>query len=310
MKKKLISAKKALEDGKLIIFPTETVYGLGANAEDKKAIKRIYALKNRPLNNPLICHFSSLSKIKNDFNFNSLDLKLAKKFWPGPLTLILKKKNNSKISPILSNNSNFVGCRIPKNLITLRLLKTLSFPVAAPSANIANRISTTRVEDLSKKLTNNALVIQDKKSELGLESTVIKTINNEIEILRLGSITEEEILKKFPKNKIINNSLNNNLSPGNLKKHYSPKKKIRINVKNIKINEGLLNFGKNNLKSKNCEYNLSESSDLYEAANNFFHYLNVLDESNCESIAVAPIPEKGLGKTINDRLRRAVGNNE
>ena len=163
---------------------------------------------------------------------------------------------------------------------------------------------------MSKKLTNNALVIQDKKSELGLESTVIKTINNEIEILRLGSITEEEILKKFPKNKIINNILNNNLSPGNLKKHYSPKKKIRINVKNIKINEGLLNFGKNNLKSKKCEYNLSKSSDLYEAANNFFHYLNVLDESNWESIAVAPIPEKGLGKTINDRLRRAVGNNE
>ena len=306
MEKKNISAKKALEDGKLIIFPTETVYGLGANATNINAIKKIYALKKRPLTNPLICHFSSLSKIKKDFQLNALDLKLAKKFWPGPITLILKKKKNSKICTILSNKSNFVGCRIPKNLISLKLLRSISFPIAAPSANISNKISATRVEDLSKELTNKVIVIKDEKSEFGLESTVIKTFNNKINILRLGSITEEEIIKYFPNNMITTDNLDRSLSPGNLKKHYSPNKPIRINIKNIKKNEGLLNFGKNNLQSKKCEYNLSKNANLNEAANNFFHYLNLLDESNCKSIGVAPIPNKGIGKTINDRLKRAV----
>jgi len=307
MEKILISAKKALKSGKLIIFPTETVYGLGADATNKEAIKSLYSLKKRPINNPLICHFSNLLKIKENFEFNSLDLKLAKKFWPGPLTLILKKKQSSKIQSILSNNTNFVGCRIPKNIVTLKLLRSLSFPLAGPSANIANKISATRISDLSKKLVENALVINSNQSKFGLESTVIKTCGEKINILRLGSITEDEILYYFPKNKIIKKNLNKSLSPGNLKKHYSPNKPIRINVKKIKSNEGLLNFGKNNLKSKIFALNLSEKSDLKEAGKNLFHYLNLLDESKCKSIAVVEIPKKGLGKTINDRLKRAAG---
>jgi len=226
------------------------------------------------------------------------------------MTLILKKKENSNICTNLSNNSNLVGCRIPKNLITLKLLKSLPFPIAAPSANISNKVSVTRIEDLSKKLLDKAFLINDKKSEFGLESTVIKTDNKKINILRLGSITEEDILKYFPNNKILNKKLKENLSPGNLKKHYSTNKPIRINIKKIKKNESLLNFGINNLKSNICEYNLSKKSDLVEAAKNFFHYLNLLDVSNCKSIAVAPIPHKGLGKTINDRLKRAAIKND
>jgi L-threonylcarbamoyladenylate synthase len=310
MKKIINSAKKTLEDGNLVIFPTETVYGLGGDATNDSAIKKIYYIKKRPTNNPLICHFANISKINENFELNSLEKKLANKFWPGPMTLILKKKKNCKISKILSNNLDFVGCRIPDNLIAMELLKILNFPLAAPSANLATKTSVTRVEDLDSELIKNALIIKGEKTKFGLESTVIKVKNKKINILRLGSITEEEIINYFPKNKIINSNTDINLSPGNQKKHYSPNLPIRINVNSVKKGEGLLNFGKNNLKSKICEYNLSLNSNLEEAANNFFHFLNLLDKSNCKKIAVAPIPLNQLGKTINDRLKRAVENDK
>ena len=296
--------RKHLIMGNLVIFPTETVYGLGCDATNTVAIKKIYKIKKRPLSNPLICHFSSISKIKENFELSELDNTIANKFWPGPLTLILRKKNKSKIKKILSNKLNFVGCRIPDNRIALKLLKSIPFPLAAPSANLATKISTTRYEDLNKDIKNNALIIKGKKTKFGLESTVIKTYKNKIEILRLGSITQEEIYKYFPKNKI--KIIKNNLtSPGSQKKHYSPNLPIRINVKKVKKNEVLLNFGKNNLTSNICEYNLSLNSNLKEAANNFFHFLNLLDKVNSYGIAVAPIPNTGLGRTINDRLTRA-----
>ena len=306
MKKIMISAVKALKQGKLVIFPTETVYGLGCDATNKNAIKKVYKLKKRPLNNPLICHFDNFSKIENNFELNALDRKLAKKFWPGPLTLILKKKPKSLISKILSNNQNFVACRIPNNLIALKLLKSVSFPIAAPSANLATKISATRVEDISKKLLNNALLIKGDKSKLGLESTVIKTKMNEICILRLGSITKEEILKRIPKIIFYKENNKKKLSPGTLKKHYSPNLPIRINIKIVKKGEGLLNFGKNKLTSNICEHNLSIKSNLKEAGKNFYHFLNLIDNSKCKKIAVAPIPKNGIGKTINDRLQRAI----
>ena len=167
-------------------------------------------------------------------------------------------------------------------------------------------MSPTRTEDLSEEIKKNTLLIKSKKSKYGLESTVIKVEKNKIYILRMGSITVEELKKDFPKYNIISNSLENNLSPGNQKRHYSPNLPIRINIKSVKKEEGLLNFGKNKLKSSICEFNLSIKSDLNEAANNFYHFLNLLDKSNCKKIAVAPIPNNGIGKTINDRLKRAI----
>ena len=308
MKKIINSAIKYLENGKLIIFPTETVYGLGGDATNNEAIKSIYKLKKRPMSNPLICHFPNILKIEENFFLNSLDRNLAKVFWPGPLTLILKKKSKSKISKLVSNKKNLVGCRIPNNLVAIELLNKLSFPLAAPSANMANKLSTTRYQDIPNEIIENSLLIKGKKTTLGLESTVIKTHNNTINILRVGSITKEEIEYHFPNNKIEENIEINSLSPGNQKKHYSPNLPIRINIKIVKINEVLLNFGENKLKSNIYEFNLSKSSDLKEAANNFFHYLNILDKINCKGIAVAPIPDIGLGKAINDRLRRAIEN--
>ena len=305
MKKEIEIAKKTLENGNLVIFPTETVYGLGGDATNIDAIKQIYKLKKRPSNNPLICHFKNKNEIIKNFEISILDNLLINVFWPGPLTLILKRKKESLINPFLSNNSNLVGCRIPNHPIANKLLDSLNFPLAAPSANIATKISSTHSNHLSNELKNNTYILKGGSSTLGLESTVIQTIQDEIKILRLGSITTEDIKNKFSDNKITIENFNSKLSPGNQLKHYSPNLPIRLNVSEVKKNESLLNFGNNNLKSIICEYNLSPNGDLNEASKNFFNYLHIIDKSKCSGIAVAPIPNYGLGKTINDRLIRA-----
>ena len=300
--KTIDEAKKRLFSGELVIFPTETVYGIGGNAYNKTAIQLIYETKKRPLNNPLICHFANIEEIKKNFKLKVKDNELANTFWPGPLTLILEKKKDSKISSLVSNNHNLVGCRIPNNKIALSLLSSIDFPLAAPSANIATKTSITSLNDLDNNLKNN-FHIDGGSSVLGLESTVIKTSDSGCNILRLGSLTIENIKEKFPNYEIkIENSI---LSPGNQLKHYSPNKPVRINVDFVKKNEVLLNYGKNNLNSNIKNLNLSIEENLNEASYNFYNYLNILDLTECIGIAVAPIPDYGLGKTINDRLKRA-----
>ena len=189
----------------------------------------------------------------------------------------------------------------------MKLLSILDFPIAAPSANIATRTSVTSIKDLDISL-KKVYHIDGGSSVLGLESTVISTNTNECKILRLGSLTVEEIINKFSSYKI--QFENSNVSPGNQLKHYSTIKPIRINVNYVKKNEVLLNYGKNKLNSNIKNLNLSINQNLLEASYNFYNYLNNLDQINCHGIAVAPIPEVGLGKTINDRLRRASYKNE
>ena len=300
--KTLAEAKKRLFRGELVIFPTETVYGIGGNAENENAIKLIYKVKRRPFYNPLICHFANIREIEKNFILKDKDYELANTFWPGPLTLILEKNTESKITPLLSNNQNFVGCRIPNNEIALNLLSQLDFPIAAPSANIAAKTSITSIKDLDNNLKKN-FYIDGGASVLGLESTVIQTTKEGCQILRLGSLTIEEIKYKFSHYNI--DIINSKISPGNQLKHYSPNKPVRINVKNVNENEALLNFGQNKLISNVKHLNLSIDEDLIEASHNFYNYLNTLDQSNCSGIAVVPIPKHGLGKTINDRLKRA-----
>ena len=214
----------------------------------------------------------------------------------------MQKKKTSQISPLVSNNLNLVGCRIPNNEISLSLLSKLDFPIAAPSANIATKTSATSINDLDNNL-KKIFHIDGGSSVLGLESTVIKTTNSGCKILRLGSLTIEEIKKEFPNHLI--EVENSKVSPGNQLKHYSPNKAIRINVDFVKKNEVLLNYGKNKLISNIKNLNLSNEENLLEASRNFYNYLNILDTTKSNGIAVVPIPDQGLGKTINDRLRRA-----
>ena len=300
----LKKAKRNIENNNVIGLPTETVYGLAGNAYSDKSVKKIFKLKKRPSINPLIIHFNKLNDSRNDVFFNNHFLKLYKSLCPGPVTFILKKKPKSKITSLVSNKSLWVGCRIPSNKIALKLLNSIDFPIAAPSANINTKTSVTNIDDLDPSLKKNIFTLDNGSSKLGLESTVIKTSKKDIKILRLGSLTEETIKNKIRKYKIkiVNKT---RLSPGNQRKHYSPKKTLRINVKNIKLGEGLLNFGKNNLKSKIINLNLSKKGNLKEASKKFYHFLNLIDNSKCEKISVAPIPNKGLGKVINDRLKKA-----
>ena len=301
-------AKKILHNGGLVIFPTETVYGIGANATNPIAIKRIYEIKNRSYNNPLICHFQSLEKIKNEFEMSEVANKLADCFWPGPLTLILKKKKSSIISPNLSNYKEFVGCRIPHNPIANELLESVPFPIAAPSANISTKLSTTNIKHLDNKLKNKVFFINGGNSRFGLESTVLNVSSKHPKILRYGSITLEQLKKIIPDIYFLKNHNSKFLSPGQQKKHYSPNIPLRINVNKVLEGEVLLNFGKNNLKSKIFELNLSVSGNLDEAGKNLYDYLHQLDKQEYKGIAVAPIPNNDLGKTINDRLIRAIVN--
>ena len=214
MKININKAQKILKNGDLVIFPTETVYGLGGNASNKNAIKKIYKIKNRPHKNPLICHFKDIEDIEKNFFLNDISYKLAKKFWPGPLTLILEKKNSSNISAKLSNQKKFVGCRIPNHPIAQELLEGIPFPIAAPSANISTKLSSTKINHLSKKLKDNTFVLDGGKSFYGLESTVINASNNNPKILRLGSITIEKIKKIVPNIILENHNNFSNLSPG------------------------------------------------------------------------------------------------
>ncbi|PPR46954.1 MAG: Threonylcarbamoyl-AMP synthase [Alphaproteobacteria bacterium MarineAlpha5_Bin9] len=297
-------AVKKLFNGDLLIFPTETVYGIGADATNNKAVNKIFKIKRRPTKNPIICHFWSMKQLNNYVILNKKAIKLGKKFWPGPLTIILEKKKNSLISKNVSNYK-YIGCRIPNNKITINILKKFNKPVAAPSANISSKLSITNINQIDKIMKKNTFIINDGLSTLGLESTVISLKNNKPKLLRLGSLEIKKIKKLLPDLVIKSKKSKLILSPGQNFKHYSPNTPIRINIKTVKKNEVLLNFGKNKLKSSIKELNLSPNSNLKEAAKNFFKFLHILDNKNYKCIAVAPIPNNGLGLTINDRLKRA-----
>lgn len=305
MKQKILRATKILKKGGLIGFPTETVYGLGADALNNKAVLKIFSLKKRPKFNPLICHFNNIKQIKKNAILSKKALKIAKEFWPGPLTLILKKRHNTKISNLVSAGLNTIACRIPSNLIALKILNEFNGIIAAPSANLSSKLSSTTAKHVKKNFGKKIYLIDGGNTKYGIESTIIDLSNKIPSILRPGIIHKKDIIKILPNIIYKKKNKENIKSPGQLKKHYSPNIPIRINIKKVKNNEVLLNFGKNNLKSKIKELNLSKKSNLEEAAKNLFNYLHILDNKKYDAIAIAPIKNKGIGIAINDKLKRA-----
>ena len=297
-------AKKLLNKCECVAIPTETVYGLAGNAYSDNACKKIFKLKKRPKNNPLIVHYYNVQKLKKDCNFNNNFHKLYKRFCPGPITFILNLKKNSKISKIVTNKKGALAVRFPKHPVARSLLKKLSFPLAAPSANLSSKVSAVSSdnvrEDFGKKI---KYVLEGGKSSIGLESTIID-IRNRPKILRLGGL-EISVIKKVLKKKILIKTNPKKISsPGQLKIHYSPGIPIRLNVKRIKNNEAFLLFSKKKERKSNY-YFLSQKGDLKEAAKNLYITLRKIKKNKYKSIAVGKIPNKGLGKTINDRLIRA-----
>lgn len=312
--KDLHTAKHFLETNYVIGIPTETVYGLAANAYNEEVVAKIFEAKNRPNFDPLIVHTHHIDEL-NLFthSIHPKLLQLAKAFWPGPLTLLLPKNNT--IPDIVTSGLDRVGVRIPNHKLTLELLKSLNFPLAAPSANPFGYISPTSANHVEKQLGDKIPFILDGGNcSIGLESTIVGEENNEIKIYRLGGLSIDEIEKEIGPVTIELNQSSNPKAPGQLKSHYAPKVPLIVGdidelVKqhtNKKI--GILAFGKYDSINVNTTIkNLSDSENLNEAAINLFKYLRELDEMPLDIILTSYLPNKNLGLAINDRLKRAGG---
>ena len=307
MKTNLANIKKTiklLNKSECVAIPTETVYGLAGNAYSNKACKKIFKLKKRPKNNPLIIHYFNKQDLIKDCNFNDDFSKLYKKFCPGPITFILDLKKNSKISKIANNNKKTIGVRFPKHPVTRGLLKELKFPLAAPSANLSSKVSSVTSSDVKEDFGNKIkYILEGGKSSIGLESTIIDLRNNP-KVLRLGGLKISSIQKVLDKKIILNNNPSKIFAPGQLKLHYSPGLPLRLNATKIKLNEAYILIKKTK-KTKSNYYYLSKKGNLNEAAKNLYSTLRKIKKDRFKSIAVAKIPNRGLGKTINDRLVRA-----
>lgn len=305
--KDIFKAVQLLGEGKLVAIPTETVYGLAANALDTTAVAGIFRAKNRPTFDPLIIHTYSLEKAKEYIVKIPPELeKLAETYWPGPLTLLLPKK--SMIPDLVTSGLFNVAVRIPNHPLTLELLKALNFPLAAPSANPFGYISPTKPDHVNKQLGNEVDYILDGGNcKVGIESTIVGMENGKICVYRLGGLSIEEIEKVAGKVELKINSSGDPAAPGQLKSHYAPVKKLVIgNVDELLKqydNPCVLSFGEKTYDV--YTFNLSEKADLTEAAANLFEGLRALDECKAEVILTDYLPSIGLGIAINDRLTRA-----
>jgi L-threonylcarbamoyladenylate synthase len=297
-------AKKYLDKNCCIGVPTETVYGLAANAYSNLAVKSIYKLKKRPKSNPLIVHYSNINNLKKDCFINNNFLKLYKKFSPGPITYILNLKNNSKISKNVTNKKNNLAIRFPRHPIFRKLLNKLDYPLAAPSANISKRLSAVKAIDIKEDFGNKIKYVLDGgKCKIGLESTIID-LRKKPKILRLGALEVSRIKKILGKKIIISINPKKKIAPGQSILHYSPGIPLRMNVKKSKKNEAFILIKKNKSTYSHYFY-LSKKKDLNEAAKNLYSLLRKIKNKGYKSIAVEKIPNFGIGQTINDRLKRA-----
>ena len=299
----LSKAKIAIEKGDVVAIPTETVYGLAANAYNTKAVKKIFSLKKRPSNNPLIIHFKNTEQIKKEVVINKYFLKLIKKFSPGPLTYVLKKKRNSRISKLANKGLATIAVRIPSESNTIKLLNILNCPLAAPSANRSKSLSPTTAKHVAEEFGNSIKMIIDGGScKIGIESTVID-LTTKPKILREGGLSSE-VIEKFLKMKLTENNNKIIKSPGQIGLHYSPGIPIYMNREKSTKDGALIKFGNKNYGNQNT-FNLSTGGSLKEAAKNFFNTLRIIKNKKFKSISINKIPNKDLGKAINERLRRA-----
>ena len=297
-------AKKYLNKNYCVGVPTETVYGLAANAYSDTAVKKIFKLKKRPKNNPLIVHYTDIDAIKKDCIINDNFIKLYNKFSPGPITYILKLKKNSKISKFVTNKQKNLAIRFPNHRIFKSLLKGLGYPLSAPSANISNKLSCVRAVDVKEEFGPKIRYVLDGgKCKVGLESTIV-SLTNKPTILRLGGLDIAKIKKTLKKRIYTNINPKKKFFPGQSKFHYSPGIPLKLNVKKPKKDEAFILIKKRSITSNNYYY-LSKKNNLDEAAKNLYTCLRKIKNKGYKSIAVEKIANKGLGKTINDRLNRA-----
>ena len=297
-------AKKYLDKNDCIAVPTETVYGLAGNAYSNIAVKKIFKLKKRPMNNPLIVHYYDINKLKQDCHINDNFIKLFNKFSPGPITFILKLKKGSKISNFVTNKQKTLAVRFPKHLLFRKLLKNLNYPLAAPSANISTKLSSVQASDVIEEFGSKIkYILNGGKCQIGVESTIIN-LTTKPTILRFGGLDILKIEKILKKKVVIDTNSKKKIAPGQFPLHYSPGIPLRTNVKDPKNNEAFLLIKKRKITFKNYYY-LSKKNDLKQAAKNLYSLLRRIKKDGYKMIAVEKIPNIGIGKTLNDRLNRA-----
>ena len=298
-------AAEILRGGGLVAFPTETVYGLGADATNDLAVARIYEAKGRPQFNPLIAHVVEVDAALALAEFPAAALALAARFWPGPLTLVLPRKAGCPVSLLASAGLPSIALRVPQHSLALELIRETGRPIVAPSANPSGRISPTTAAHVREGLgTKVDMVLDGGRCAVGLESTIVSLLDDTPRLLRAGGLARAKI------EQVLGRKLEAALAgplhaPGQLESHYAPKARMRLNAIEWRAGEARLGFG-----AVDAPLNLSRMGDVVEAAANLFSMLHQLDTAGSSTIAVAPIPEIGLGEAINDRLRRAAAPRE
>ena len=294
------AAVSILRLGGLVAIPTETVYGLAADATNENAVLKIFEAKGRPAYNPLIIHVKSTRMAEEYIQWNDAAQTLAEKFWPGPLTIVLPSRINSKIAKTARASLPSIAVRMPNHPVALNILDQLDRPLAAPSANMSGKISSTSADHVFKNLNKKIdAIIDGGSSSVGVESTIV-AFQPQPTILRTGAITPNAISNEIGSNIHHYDKKGPIIAPGQLKSHYAPNANLRLNAIDWKQGEKKLGFG--NVK---CDLNLSKDKSLTEAAQNLFNFLHLLDSSDPRTISVSPIPNEGIGLAINDRLRRA-----
>lgn len=307
----ILKAKQLLEEGKLVAIPTETVYGLAGNALHSDVVLSIFKTKNRPSFDPLIVHTDSVEKIQRWVTHFPTPLKaLSTAVWPGPLTILLPR--NALIPDIVTSGLETVGIRIPNHPLTLSLLQSLDFPLAAPSANPFGYISPTEAEHVNQQLGDLIPYILDGgPCPVGIESTIVAWKNNQLQVLRLGGLSVEAIENLTHQKVMLSlNQSSNPQAPGMLKSHYAPRKPLYMGDLDQLLKQhagkriGVLSFQRV-LENIDIQRTLSPMGDSHEASKNLFRFLRELDQSDAEVLITEFVPDVDLGRAINDRLRRA-----
>ena len=294
----ITQAARILAEGGLVAFPTETVYGLGADATNGEAVAALFAAKGRPRFNPLIVHVEDLEQASKHGEFSEPARALARTFWPGALTLVLPRRADSNLSHLVSAGLDTVALRAPSNAIARDLLGASRRPIAAPSANLSGKVSATTAQHVAEGLVGKVdFILDGGASPLGLESTVIGFDGGKPTLLRPGAVAREEVEAIVGALAAADDAIR---SPGQLESHYAPRAPLRLNAAQAREGEVLLGFG----NAPGACLNLSPRGDVKEAATNLFAMLRALDKTGA-AIAVSPIPQTGLGEAINDRLMRA-----
>jgi L-threonylcarbamoyladenylate synthase len=310
----IAAAARLVQQGRLVAFPTETVYGLGADATNERAVAAIFEAKGRPRFNPLISHVLDAREAKRFVHWNEMAEKLAMRFWPGPLTFVLPRADGSPIALLTTAGLDTVAIRAPSHPIAQALIRAAGLPLAAPSANRSNTVSPTTAQHVAQSLGERVPIILDGgPCPVGVESTVLDLTTPAPTLLRPGGATREaieEVVGPVALSDALPSGDSALKSPGQLRSHYAPSRPVRLDAKSVTADEGLLAFGADVPSGAMLTFNLSPSRDLGEAAANLFSMMRALDRPGIGRIAVMPIPETGLGLAINDRLRRAAAGDD